>query len=73
VSAGRFSFDYVRSRYGVPAKRGGRVKFRGMLGTLTSGAGNYVRVRLDGEERSIIVHPTWEMEYLPAVPLKEPK
>lgn len=56
-------FDYVRRYYGVPAKRGGRVKFRGAPGVITSGAGNYLRIRLDGEAKSVLVHPTWEMAY----------
>lgn len=61
---GSRSFAYVRGRYGVPARRGGRVVFDGRPGVLTSGQGHYVRVRLDGEQRSIIVHPTWRMRYL---------
>jgi hypothetical protein len=62
--SGRLSFEYVRRAYNVPAKRGGRVLFRGKPGRITSGNGHYIRIRMDGERRSIIVHPTWEMEYL---------
>jgi hypothetical protein len=61
---GRLSFEYVRRYYHVPAKRGGRVLFRGKPARITSGNGHYIRIRMDGERRSIIVHPTWEMEYL---------
>lgn len=57
-------FDYVRSYYGVPAGRGVRVIADGKPGRITSGDGHYIRVRLDGEARSGIYHPTWRMEYL---------
>ncbi len=57
-------FDYVRRYYGVPAKRGMRVIADGRPGVITSSAGNYIRVRLDGERRSGYWHPTWNMEYL---------
>ena len=59
-------FGYVKARYRVPVKRGVRVRvFDGREGRVTSGAGNYIRVRLDGEKRSGYWHPTWEMHYLP--------
>jgi hypothetical protein len=61
--SGQYSFDYVCRYYGVPARRGGRVTFRGEPGRITSGAGHYIRIRLDGWKRSILVHPTWEMIY----------
>ena len=63
---GQFSFDYVRERYHVPAKRGLRVTVNGHPGRITSGAGNYIRVRFDGEARSSICHPTWRVDYNPA-------
>lgn len=66
LSPQRLSFNYVRRYYGVPAKRGARVKFCGKPGRMTSGNGHYVRILLDGDKRPIIVHPTWEMEYLDA-------
>lgn len=60
--------EYVRARYAVPARRGGRVRFEGRPGRITGFSGGYVLVRLDGEPmrgRPLICHPTWEMEYLP--------
>ena len=59
-------FCYVRHVYGVPAKRGGRVLFRGKPGKITSGAGKYIRIRLDGEKRAGLYHPTWALKYLEA-------
>lgn len=62
---GRRSLDYVRWKYGVPAKRGMRVRADGKLGTITNGDGQYIRVRIDGEKQSGSWHPTWNMEYEP--------
>lgn len=61
--SGRLSFDYVRQRYGVPAKRGMRVTVDGKPGRITSGAGHYIRVRFDGETFSSFCHPTWRVVY----------
>lgn len=58
------SMSYVRSHYGVPAKRGGRVVFDGQPGTITSSSAGRLRVRLDGHTRPSVVHPTWRMTYL---------
>jgi hypothetical protein len=58
--------DYIRAAYGVPAKRGGRIQYRGQLGTITGADGGYLRIRLDGEKRSKRFHPTWLIEYLDA-------
>lgn len=64
------SMDYIRRAYGVPAKRGGRVRVRfdhpdewnGREGTITS-ATRYIFVRLDGEKRPDRFHPR-DLEYL---------
>jgi hypothetical protein len=62
------SMQWVRDSYGVPAKRGGRVRYTGekvpRLGTITGTRGPYLRIRLDGDKRSMPFHPTWELEYL---------
>lgn len=52
------SMDYVRRTYGVPAKRGGRVRvrFEKKYGTITS-ATQYVHVRLDGRKKPDRFHP----------------
>lgn len=57
-------FAYVRAYYGVPAKRGTRVTICGKPGRITSGAGNYIRVLMDGERKPGIYHPTWRVDYL---------
>jgi hypothetical protein len=63
------SMKYIRDHYGVPAKRGGRVRFTGgsngpITGTITSSHGPHLRILFDGDKHSLPVHPTWEIEYL---------
>jgi hypothetical protein len=62
--------DYIRRYYGVPAKRGGRIKFQGKPGVITSAGRGDARlnIRLDGDKHTLPVHPTWEMEYEDAAP-----
>lgn len=57
------SFDYVRHAYGVPARRGMRVTVGGRDGTITSGKGAHVRIRLDGETHTGSYHPTSQIVY----------
>ena len=73
------SMDWVRSHYGVPAKRGGRVEYTpcegstdkpGKFGTITGTRGPHLLVRLDDAKRSTPFHPTWQLRYLDA-PLQE--
>lgn len=62
------SAAYVRRYYRVPAKRGMRVIADGKPGVITAFEGQYIRVRLDGEEHSRNWHPTWHMEYVEPTP-----
>lgn len=57
------SMDYIRRYYKVPAKRGMRIKFCGQPAVITSTTRAYLRIRVDGDDFSIVVHPTWEIEY----------
>lgn len=67
------SMDKIRRYYGVPAKRGARVRYTGEgpdkpeYGTITSAHGSHLRIRLDGHKLSYIFHPTWELEYMGAI------
>jgi len=56
--------EYIRKYYGVPAKRGGRIKFKGKPGTIVGSDRSYLRIRFDGEKAIYTYHPTWEIEYL---------
>ena len=62
------SMNYIRSYYGVPARRGGRVRYYGgevdQMGTIMSARGGYLRIQLDGHGKSFNFHPTWKLEYL---------
>lgn len=60
---------YIRRYYGVPAKRGGRVRYTGgvkgvRLGTIQSACGAYLSILLDGDKNPGLFHPTWKLEYL---------
>ena len=63
----RWSLDYIRTYYGVPARRGMRVTVDGRPGVLTCGDGAHIRVRFDGERFSRSCHPTWRVDYAPGV------
>lgn len=62
------SMHYIRTAYGVPARRGGRVKYTGgvtdAVGTIIGTNGHYLRIRMDGHKRAMLYHPTWEIEYM---------
>ena len=58
-------FEYIRNAYGVPAKRGQRVKYLGHTGTIAKADGQYIHILLDGD---LIptgpYHPTSDIEYI---------
>jgi len=63
------SLDYIRKAYGVPAVRGGRIKFQPCSGIAKEGfvvaaQGKYIRVRFSDMRRTVLLHPTWNVEYL---------
>ena len=58
------SLNYIRNYYAVPAKRRGKVTYKGQLGTITGASGPHVRMRLDGEKRIRSYHPM-DLIYLP--------
>lgn len=58
------SMSYIRRYYNVPAKRGKRIKYKDKSGRITGAAGPHLRVLLDGEKKSKICHPTWQIEYV---------
>lgn len=53
------SMTYIRRAYDVPAKRGARVRYKGKLGVITGSYHQYLRIRLDGEKRSDVYHPSF--------------
>jgi hypothetical protein len=60
--------DYIRQHYGVPAKRGARIRFTdggfSREGTIVSASGPYLRVQFDGMRYKSTLHPTWNVEYI---------
>lgn len=69
------SLPYIRKTYSVPAKRGMRLRYTdgdGVIwnGTITSSIGARLRVlvddRIPGYRGRIILHPTHNIEYMPA-------
>lgn len=69
------SLQWIRKKYGVPSRRGGRVRYTykkpARMGTIRSARGSYLRILLDGDARPGLYHPVWELEYLDV--LKEMK
>ena len=57
------TMKYIRTAYGVPAKRGMRVTINGLSGVITGSDGAYIKVRYDGLTYSMRCHPTWRVEY----------
>ena len=65
------SMEYIRKHYGVPAKRGGIVRFapdgnRTMetIGVIVGSRGARLRVRMGDEKKAGTYHPTCDLEYL---------
>lgn len=68
------SLKYIRATYGVPAKRGGQVRYTNERGdiincTIKSAKGGRLRVLIDDRvphyRGRLLLHPTWHVEYLP--------
>ena len=61
------SLDYVRRTYGVPARRGGRVRYEYLSGVYRYGriasATNLLRVRWEDDGTRANLHPTWRVTY----------
>jgi hypothetical protein len=62
------SFDFLNKSYGLNIKRGTRCTYTGegdaKHGSVTSAQGGYVRIRFDGDKRSMgPFHPTWQLTY----------
>ena len=59
------SLKYISDYYGVNAKRGQIVEFRGKRGKITSATGHYINIRFDGDKESTgPFHPTSEIKYI---------
>lgn len=65
------SYEDIRKRFHVPARKGARVLVHGQPGTVTTVRGLTLRVRLDGMRWSRPYLPD-ELQWLPA-PASEPQ
>lgn len=69
------SMEYVRKTYGVPAKRGMRVIIQKEDGTQQLGrimrATHHIYIKLDGEKKSKVFHPTDDRLFYPSIPPME--
>jgi len=65
------SYEDIRKRFHVPARKGARVLVHGQPGTVTTVRGLTLRVRLDGMSWSRPYLPD-ELQWLP-VPASEPQ
>lgn len=68
------SCAYVRGYYGVPAYVGVRVRVKKREGVIVEAkhSQHYVHIRLDGDKRSDVYHPTDGVEYLGVRAVNEP-
>ena len=58
------SFDFIRKYYGVPAKRGGRIRtWTGEEGTISSTHNATLKVKMDEDQRISYFHPAWGIYY----------
>ena len=57
-------FEYIRSYYNVPAKRGMQIRFEGQdYGRITGTDGPHLRAKMN-DGRVAYFHPTYHLEYL---------
>lgn len=59
-------FEYVKSRYNVPAEMNREVIVNGKKGVITKDMGNYIGVNFYDKKTTepLPCHPTWEVKYL---------
>jgi len=58
------SIEYIRKQYNVPAKRGGRITYQGQPATIVGSRNTYLVIKIDGEDKTKTIHPTWEVVYM---------
>ena len=70
MSTSAESLAWIASNYGVPARRGQRIRFAGGLARITGASGPHLRARMLEDcrwaqaGRMVTLHPTWEVEYI---------
>lgn len=62
-------FDYINKAYGLNIKKGDRVRYTLLSGSIKEGvvvgvhAGS-LKIKMDSDKYADIYHPTWNIEYL---------
>jgi hypothetical protein len=59
-------FEYIKTRYNVPAELNREIMYNGKKGIISKDMGNYLGIVLydDKNKSELVAHPTWEMIYL---------
>lgn len=60
------NFEYIRSRYSVPAEYGRRIHYKGRTGIIVKDLGSYIGVTFDDEKPTNVhtMHPTYRIKYM---------
>lgn len=58
------SLEYIRDYYDVPAHKSARILYGDKPGEIQGADGQYLRIKLDGEDVCHSYHPTWNITYL---------
>lgn len=68
-------FEYIKTRYKVPAEMYREVIVNGKKGVITEDKGQYIGVVFydDKKMNTLPCHPTWKVEYLETFNFKPPK
>lgn len=63
------AYDYIRRTYGVDPVVGQSITFDGKPAVILRAKGDpqYLHVRLTGRRHAVDVHPTWKIDYSPAL------
>jgi hypothetical protein len=59
---------WIRQYYNVPAFKGVKVTYEGKPAVILGGHRQYIRLRVEGEKRPVIDHPTFAVRY-PTLPV----
>lgn len=50
-------YEYIRNYYGVPIKKGAKVIYKSVDGSVTGVSGPHAMIKLDGEKHAKPYHP----------------
>lgn len=67
------TMEWIRRNYGVPARHRMRVTYDGRPATILGTRGPYLRLRVEGERRTLLNHPTYLIVYPQITPPPRPR